>query len=115
VACDIRDYDVQGKGGLEMKRILIVLVLSVFMLSVINGVAQAQDRKLPEPGGGNVAVLDKATFVEVRDRGPGNHSVILYEVVKGKIRIVDAVRVNSDFTKDPTIIRYTRIKDIKEQ
>jgi hypothetical protein len=25
------------------------------------------------------------------------------------------VRVNSDFTKDPTIIRYTRIRDIKEQ
>ena len=98
-----------------MKRILIVLALSVFMLSVIHGVAQAQERKLPEAGGGTVAVLDKATFVEVLDRGPGNHSIILYEVVKGKIRIVDAVRVNSDFTKDPTIIRYTRIKDIKEQ
>ena len=79
------------------------------------GTVWAQERKLPEPGGGAVAVLDKATFVEVRDRGPGYHSVILYEVVKGKIRIVDAVRVNSDFTKDPTIIRYTRIRDIKEQ
>jgi hypothetical protein len=98
-----------------MKRILIVLLLSVFMLSVIHGVAQAQERKLPGMGGGSVAVLDRATFVEVRDRGPGYHSVILYEVVKGKIRIVDAVRVNSDFTKDPTIIRYMRIKDIKEQ
>ena len=69
----------------------------------------------PEPSGEGMVVLDKATFVEVRDRGPGNHSIILYEVVKGKIRIVDAVRVNSDFTKDPPIIRYTRIKDIKEQ
>jgi len=98
-----------------MKRILIGFLLSMSMLSAIYGVAQAQERKLPDPSGGNVAVLDKATFVEVRDRGPGNHSIILYEVVKGKIRIVDAVRVNSDFTKDPTIIRYTRIKDIKEQ
>jgi hypothetical protein len=98
-----------------MKRSLIVLLLSVIMLSAVHGVAQAQERKLPEPGGGSVAVLDKATFVEVRDRGPGNHSVILYEVVKGKIRIVDAVRVNSDFTKEPIIIRYTRISDIKEQ
>jgi hypothetical protein len=98
-----------------MKRILIGFLLSMSMLSAIHGVAQAQERKLPEPGGGTVAVLDKTTFVEVSDRGPGYHSVILYEVVKGKIRIVDAVRVNSDFTKDPTIIRYTRIKDIKEQ
>jgi hypothetical protein len=35
--------------------------------------------------------------------------------VKGKIQVVDAVRVNTDFTKDPPIIRYTRIRDIKEQ
>jgi hypothetical protein len=98
-----------------MKRILIGILLSLIMLTANDGVAQAQEKKIPEPGGGTVAVLDKATFVEVRDRGPGNHSVILYEVVKGKIRIVDAVKVNSDFTKDPTIIRYTRIKDIKEQ
>ena len=59
--------------------------------------------------------LEGQYFVEVRDRGPGNHSVILYEVVKGKIQVVDAVRVTSDFTKDPPIIRYTRIRDIKEQ
>ena len=98
-----------------MKRILTGILLSVIMLSVIHGVVQAQERKLPEPGGGTVAVLDKGTFVEVRDRGPGYHSVILYEVVKGKIRVVDAVRVDGDFTKDPPIIRYTRISDIKEQ
>jgi len=98
-----------------MKRFLIGFLLSLIMLSAIHGVTQAQEKKLPELGGGTVAVLDKATFVEVRDRGPGNHSVILYEVVKGKIRIVDAVRVNSDFTKDPNIIRYTRIRNIKEQ
>jgi hypothetical protein len=60
-------------------------------------------------------VLDKGTFVEVSDRGPGNHNIILYEIVKGKIRIVDAVRINSDFTKNPPIIRYTRTSDIKEQ
>ena len=98
-----------------MKRILIGFLLSMSMLSAIYGVAQAQEKELRYSGWGTVAVLDKATFVEVRDRGPGYHSVILYEVVKGKIRIVDAVRVNSDFTKEPTIIRYTRIKDIKEQ
>jgi hypothetical protein len=114
-ACVIKDYNGQGKGGLEMRRILTGILLSVIMLSVIHGVAQAQERKLPEPGGGTVAVLDKGTFVEVRDRGPGNHSVILYEVVKGKIRVVDAVRVDGDFTKNPPIIRYTRINDIKEQ
>jgi hypothetical protein len=98
-----------------MKRILIGFILSMSILSAIHGVVQAQERKLPDPTGGNVAVLDKGAFVEVRDRGPGNHSVILYEVVKGKIQIVDAVRVNSDFTKDPPVIRYTRIRDIKEQ
>jgi hypothetical protein len=114
-ACVIKDYNVQGKGGLEMRRILTGILLSVIMLSVIHGVAQARERKLPEPGGGTVVVLDKGTFVEVRDRGPGNHSVILYEVVKGKIRVVDAVRVDGDFTKNPPIIRYTRINDIKEQ
>ena len=98
-----------------MKRIFAWFLLSVSMLSAIHGVAQAQERKLPDPSGGNVTVLDKGTFVEVRDRGPGSHSVILYEVVKGKIQVVDALRVNSDFTKDPPIIRYTRIWDIKEQ
>jgi len=98
-----------------MKRIPIGFLLSMSLLSAIYGVAQAQERKLPDPSGGNVAVLDKGAFVEVRDRGPGNHSVILYEVVKGKIQVVDALRVNSDFTKDPPVIRYTRIKDIKEQ
>jgi hypothetical protein len=115
MACVIKYCDILAKGGLEMQRILITLLLSVLMVAAIHGVAQAQERKLPETGGGTVAVLDKATFVEVRDRGPGHHSVILYEVVKGKIRIVDAVRVNSDFTKEPTMIRYTRINDIKEQ
>jgi len=98
-----------------MKRFLAGFLLSTLMLSAIAGVVQAQERKLPDPGGGNVAVLDKGTFVEVRDRGPGSHSVILYEVVKGKIQVVDAVRVTCDFTKDPPIIRYTRIRDIKEQ
>ena len=98
-----------------MKRFLGGLLLSVLMLSAIAGVVQAQERRLPDPGGGGVAVLDKGTFVEIRDRGPGNRSVVLYEVVKGKIQVVDAVRVNSDFTKDPPIIRYMRIKDIKEQ
>ncbi len=98
-----------------MKRFLAGFLLSMLMLSAFAGVVQAQERKLTDPGGGGVAVLDKGTFVEVRDRGPGNHSVILYEVVKGKIQVVDAVRVTSDFTKDPPIIRYMRIKDIKEQ
>jgi|FrelakmetLWP11LW_1041352.scaffolds.fasta_scaffold23190_1 hypothetical protein len=54
-----------------MKRILIGFLLSMSMLSAIYGVAQAQERKFPETGGGTPAVLDKATFVEVRDRGPG--------------------------------------------
>ena len=98
-----------------MKRILTGILLSVLMLYASHGVAQAQETKLPDPSDGGMVVLDKGTFVEVRDRGPGFHSVILYEVVKGKIRVVDAVRVNSDFTKDPPIIRYTRINDIKEQ
>jgi hypothetical protein len=105
-----------GKEGWRyMKRILIGYLLSILMLSATQGVVQAQERKMPDPSGGNVAVLDKGTFIEVSDRGPGNHSVILYEVVKGKIQVVDAVSVNSDFTKDPPIIRYTRIRDIKEK
>ncbi len=98
-----------------MKRILTCILLQVLMLCAIQGTVWAQEAKLPDPSGEGIVVLDKGTFVEVRDRGPGYHSVILYEVVKGKIRVVDAVRVNSDFTKDPPIIRYTRISDIKEQ
>jgi hypothetical protein len=98
-----------------MKRILTVILLSVFMPCAIHGMVWAQETKLQVPSGEGMVVLDKGTFVEVRDRGPGYHSIILYEVVKGKIRVVDAVRVNSDFTKDPPIIRYTRINDIKEQ
>jgi hypothetical protein len=115
LACVIKDYDVRGKGGFEMKRILGGILLSVLMLSASHVVVQAQETKLPDQSGEGIFVLDKGTFVEVRDRGPGHHSVILYEIVKGEIRIVDAVRVNSDFTKDPPIIRYTRISDIKEQ
>jgi hypothetical protein len=98
-----------------MKSILTGILLSVLMLSASHGVAQAQETKLPDLNDGGMVVLDKGTFVEVRDRGPGYHSVILYEIVKGKIRVADAVRVNSDFTKDPPIIRYTRISDIKEK
>jgi len=98
-----------------MKRILTGILLSVFMLCDIHGMVWAQEMKLPDPSREGMVVLDKGAFVEVRDRGPGYHSIILYEVVKGKIRVVDAVRVNSDFTKDPPIIRYTRINDIKEQ
>ncbi len=98
-----------------MKRILIGILLSVFMPCAMTGIAQAQETKLPAPNEEGMVVLDKGTFAEVRDRGPGYHSIILYEVVKGKIRVVDAVRVNSDFSKDPPIIRYTRINDIKEQ
>src|SRR5512138_373472 len=95
------------------KYTLWMVVLSLILLTGMN--AQAQERKLPDPSGGNVAVLDKGAFVEVRDRGPGSHSVILYEIVKGKVQVVDALRVNTDFTKDPPVIRYTRIRDIKEQ
>jgi hypothetical protein len=98
-----------------MKRILMGILFSVLMLYAIHGTVQAQEAKLPDPSGEGMVVLDKGTFVEVRDRGPGYHSIILYEVVKGKIRVVDAVRVTSDFTKEPPIIRYTRINDIKEQ
>jgi hypothetical protein len=115
VACVIKVYDVTGKGELDMKRMHIGILLSAFILSSIHGVTWAQESKLPDPSEGGMVVLDKSTFIEVRDRGPGYHSVILYEVVKGKIRVVDAVRVNSDFTKDPPIIRYTHISDIKEQ
>ena len=97
-----------------MKRILIFLLQAVMFFTLF-GVTWAQERKLPDASGGDMVVLDKGTFVEVRDRGPGYHSVIVYEIVRGKIRVVDAVRVNGDFTKDPPIIRYTRISDIKEQ
>ena len=96
-----------------MKKIFVICFLLLLIMGT--GTVWAQEQKLPEPGGGTVAVLDKGTFVEVRDRGPGYHSVILYEVVKGKIRVVDAVRVDGDFTKNPPIIRYTRISDIKEK
>jgi hypothetical protein len=41
--------------------------------------------------------------------------VVLYVVVKGRIRVVDAVRVSGDFTGDPPIVRYVRSRDIKEQ
>lgn len=98
-----------------MKKRLACCMMQAILLLTICGIGWAQEGKLPDPAGGTVAVLDKGTFVEVRDRGPGNHSVILYEIVKGKIQVVDAMRVTSDFTKDPPIIRYTRIKDIKEQ
>lgn len=111
----MKEYYCPGEGGSEMKKILAVFLLSVLIQSAIYGVGQAQERKLPDPKEGSVAVLEKGTFVEVRDRGPGNHSVILYEVVKGRIQVVDAVRVYSDFTADPPIVRYMRIRDIKEQ
>lgn len=100
---------------MEMKRILMGLLLSLIMLSAIHGVSQAQERKLLEPGGGTVTVLDKTTFVVVRDRGPDNYNVVLYEVVKGKLQVVDAIKITSDFTGDPPIVRYVRSRDIKEQ
>ncbi|NPV03216.1 MAG: hypothetical protein HPY67_00565 [Syntrophaceae bacterium] len=98
-----------------MRTILIGTLLTLCLLCAgPQGPVQAQERKQPDTGGGHVAALDRGTFVEVRDRGPGRHSVILYEVIKGKIQVVDAVSVSSDFTKDPPVIRYTRIKEIKE-
>ena len=97
-----------------MKRYVICL-LPVLLLSSLYGVAWAQEKKLPDSAGGTVAVLDKATFVVVRDRGPDNYSVVLYEVLKGKIRVVDAIRVSGDFTGDPPILRYTRSRDIQEK
>jgi len=97
-----------------VKRMLSCLLQAVLLFAFL-GTAGAQERKPPDPNGVDMVVLDKGTFVEVRDRGPRHHSVILYEIVKGKIRVVDAVRVNSDFTKDPPVIRYTRISDIKQQ
>jgi len=97
------------------KIILVGLLLALFMPLGLSGDLQAQERKQPDTVSGHVAALDRGTFVEVRDRGPGRHSVILYEVVRGKIQVVDAVSVSSDFTKDPPVIRYTRIKDIREQ
>ena len=98
-----------------MKKILVVCMVAAMAAMGILGTGWAQERKAPVPGGGTVAVLDKANFVVVADRGPDNYSVILYEVVKGKIRVVDAVRVSGDFTADPPIVRYTRSRDIQEK
>mgnify|MGYP001768900618 CR=1 FL=1 len=97
-----------------MKR-FVICTWAVLLVSVFFGSAWAQERKLPDPAGGTVAVLDKTSFVVVRDRGPDNYSVVLYEVVKGRIRVVDAVRVSGDFTGDPPIVRFVRSRDIKEQ
>ena len=82
---------------------------------MVTGTVWAQEGKLSDPSEGGMIVLDKGNFAEVRDRGPGYLSVILYEIVKGKIRVADAVRVNGYFTKDPPVIRYTHISDIKEK
>ena len=98
-----------------MKKILVTCLVQTILMTGIIGMGWAQERKVPTPGGGTVAVLDKSSFVVVGDRGPDNYSVVLYEVVKGKIRVVDAVKVSGDFTADPPIVRYTRSRDIKEQ
>ncbi len=97
-----------------MKR-FVICISTVLLLCGLCGGLWAQERKLPDPAGGTVAVLDKTSFVVVRDRGPDNYSVVLYEVVKGKIRVVDAVRVSGDFTGDPPIVRYVRSRDIQEK
>ncbi len=98
-----------------MKKMWAFCLISTILVMVLFGFSWAQESKVPVPGGETVAVLDKGTFVEVYDRGPGHHGVILYEVVKGKIRVVDAVSVNSDFSKDPPVVRYTRSRDIQEK
>ena len=97
-----------------MKR-FVIWTSAVLLVSAFFGTACAQERKLPDPTGGSVAVLDRNSFVVVRDRGPDNYSVVLCEVVKGKIRVVDAVRVSGDFTGDPPIVRYVRSRDIQEK
>ena len=97
-----------------MKR-FVICISAALLVSGLCGVLWAQERKLPDPAGGTVAVLDKTSFVVVRDRGPDNYSVVLYEVVKGKIRVVDAVRVSGDFTGDPPSVRYVRSRDIQEK
>lgn len=96
-----------------MKR-FVICISALLLLSGLCGAAWAQERTLAEPRGGTVAVLDKSTFVVVRDRGLDHYSVVLFELVKGKVRVVDAVRVSGDFSKDPPQIRYTRFSDIKE-
>ncbi len=98
-----------------MKKRIACCMMPAILLLTICGIGWAQERKLPDPAGGTVAVLDRTSFVVVRDRGPDNYSVVLYEVVKGKIRVVDAVRVSGDFTGDPPIVRYVRSRDIQEK
>ena len=98
-----------------MKKIMVRCLVAAILVIVLFGLGWAQDRKVPAPGGGTVAVLDKSSFVVVGDRGPDNYSVVLYEVVKGKIRVADAVKVSGDFTADPPIVRYTRSRDIQEK
>jgi len=98
-----------------MKKTLAICMVAAIAGMGIIGTGWAQEKKVPVPGGGTVAVLDKSSFVVVGDRGPDNYSVVLYEVLKGKIRVVDAVKVSGDFTADPPIVRYTRSRDIKEQ
>lgn len=59
-----------------------------------------------------VAALDKITFVVVKDRGADLSAVELFQVVNGKIQVMDAILVKEDRLNQS--IKFFRFEKITE-
>jgi hypothetical protein len=73
------------------KDIFAILFLITGLFLTCSSAANAQDQ-------GTVGVFDKDSFVVVNDRGNDDSSVLLYKVVKGRLKLVHALLVDGDFS-----------------
>jgi hypothetical protein len=86
-----------------MKKLIILFIILFFGGTSITG-SYGEER--------TVAALDKTTFVVVKDRGSDLSAVELFQVVNGKIQVMDAILVKEDRLNQS--IKFFRFEKIAE-
>ena len=86
-----------------MKKLIILFIILFFGFTSITS-SYGEGR--------TVAALDKTTFVVVKDRGPDLSAVELFQVVNGKIKVMDAILVKEDRLNQS--IKFFRFEKIAE-
>lgn len=86
-----------------MKKLIILFIILFFGGTSITD-SYGEER--------TVAALDKITFVVVKDRGADLSAVELFQVVNGKIQVMDAILVKEDRLNQS--IKFFRFEKIAE-
>lgn len=86
-----------------MKKLIILFIILFFGGTSITD-SYGEER--------TVAALDKTTFVVVKDRGADLSAVELFQVVNGKIKVMDAILVKEDRLNQS--IKFFRFEKITE-